>query len=67
MNLPLRYPPSQPKPPGQVNERNGASGKTVIADRGPVRVEVSPRSRRRLRADPDSQARRRFTGFDERI
>ncbi|WP_370586928.1 hypothetical protein [Burkholderia pseudomallei] len=67
MNLPLSYPSGQPKPPGQVNERNGASGKTVIADRGPVRVEAPPRSRRRLRADPDSQARRRFTGFDERI
>lgn len=24
----LRYPPGQPKPPGQANERNGASGKS---------------------------------------
>src|SRR5690606_6458836 len=43
MNLHLGYPPGQPKP-GQVNERNGASGKTVITDRGPVRVEL-PRDR----------------------
>ncbi len=32
-NLRLGYPPGQPKPPGQANERNGASGKTVITDR----------------------------------
>lgn len=30
MNLHLGYPPGRPKPPGQANERNGASGKTVI-------------------------------------
>ncbi|WP_425102646.1 IS256 family transposase [Burkholderia ambifaria] len=67
MNLHLGYPPGQPKPLGQANERNGASGKTVITDRGPVRVEV-PRDR-------DSsfepilipKHERRFTGFDERI
>ena len=29
---------------GQSNERNGASGKTVITERGPVRVEL-PRER----------------------
>jgi transposase-like protein len=40
MNLHLGYRPGQSKPPGQANERNGASGKTVITDRGPVRVEV---------------------------
>lgn len=27
MKLCPRYPPGQPKAPGQVNERNGASGK----------------------------------------
>nr|WP_126226078.1 IS256 family transposase [Burkholderia ambifaria] len=67
MNLHLGYPSGQPKPAGQANERNGASGKTVITDRGPVRVEV-PRDR------DDSfepilipKHERRFTGFDERI
>lgn len=40
MNLHLGYAPGRPKPPGQANERNGASGKTVITDRGPVRVEA---------------------------
>ncbi len=52
MNLHLDYPSGQSKPPGQANERNGASGKTVITDRGPVRVEV-PRDR--------------DGGFDERV
>ncbi|VWC46593.1 transposase, mutator family [Burkholderia lata] len=67
MNLHLGYPPGQPKPPGQANERNSASDKTVITDRGPVRVDV-PRGR------DDSfepilipKHERRFTGFDERI
>ncbi len=44
MNLHLGYPSGQSKPAGQANEHNGASGKTVITDRGPVRVEV-PRDR----------------------
>jgi len=38
MNLHLGYPPGQSKRAGQANERNGASGKTVITDRGPVRI-----------------------------
>lgn len=66
MNLHPRYPLGQPKAPGQVNERNGASGKTVITDR-PIRGDV-PRDR-----DGNFELililkhERRFTGFDERI
>jgi len=56
MNLHLGYHPGEPKPTGQGNERNGASGKTVLTEQGnPSRV--APRSRRHIRADPDSQAR----------
>jgi transposase-like protein len=67
MNLHLGYPPGQPKPPGQANERNGASGKTVITDRGPVRVEV-PRDRDgSFEPILIPKHERRFTGFDERI
>jgi len=67
MNLHLGYPPGQPKPPGQFNERNGASGKTVITDRGPVRVEV-PRDRDgSFEPILIPKHERRFTGFDERI
>jgi transposase-like protein len=54
-------------PPEQVNERNGASGKTIITDRGPVRVDL-PRDRDGsfdLVLIPKHE--RRFTGFDERI
>ncbi|KVE59925.1 transposase [Burkholderia vietnamiensis] len=67
MNLHLGYPPGQPKPPGQANERNGASGKTVITDRGPVRVDV-PRDRDgSFEPILIPKHERRFTGFDERI
>src|ERR1700749_468260 len=44
MNMHLGYHPGQPKPSGQTNERNGASGKTVITERGLVRVDL-PRDR----------------------
>ncbi len=67
MNLHLGYPLGQPKPPGQANERNGASGKTVITDRGPVRVDV-PRDRDgSFEPILIPKHERRFTGFDERI
>ncbi|MFL6666173.1 IS256 family transposase [Burkholderia ambifaria] len=67
MNLHLGYPSGQSKPIGQANERNGASGKTVITDRGPVRVEV-PRDRDgSFEPILIPKHERRFTGFDERI
>ncbi|WP_423364819.1 IS256 family transposase [Burkholderia sp. LMG 21824] len=67
MNLHLGYPPGQPKPLGQANERNGASSKTVITDRGPVRVDV-PRDRDgSFEPILIPKHERRFTGFDERI
>ncbi|WP_408732968.1 IS256 family transposase [Burkholderia cepacia] len=67
MNLHLGYPLGQPKPPGQANERNGASGKTFITDRGPVRVDV-PRDRDgSFEPILIPKHERRFTGFDERI
>ncbi|MDN7453706.1 IS256 family transposase [Burkholderia cenocepacia] len=67
MNLHLGYPSGQSKPAGQANERNGASGKTVITDRGPVRVEV-PRDRDgSFEPILIPKHERRFTGFDERI
>jgi transposase-like protein len=67
MNLRLGYPAGQSKPPGQANERNGASGKTVITDRGPVRVNV-PRDRDgSFESILIPKHERRFTGVDERI
>jgi len=67
MNLHLGYKPSDAKPSEQLNERNGASGKTIHTDRGPVRVSL-PRDRDGS-FDPIliPKHERRFTGFDERI
>lgn len=67
MNLHLGYRPGEDKPEGQANERNGASGKTVLTEHGPVRVEL-PRDRDGSFAPiliPKHE--RRFTGFDDRI
>ena len=44
MNEHLGYRQGESKPEGQANQRNGTSGKTVITDDGPVRIEV-PRDR----------------------
>ncbi len=67
MNLHLGYRPGESRPAGQGNERNGASGKTVLTEQGPIRVEL-PRDRDGSFAPiliPKHE--RRFTGFDERI
>ncbi len=40
MNLHLGYRPGEDKPEGQADKRNGASGKTVLTEHGPVRVEL---------------------------
>ncbi|MNL49406.1 Transposase, Mutator family [compost metagenome] len=44
MNLQLGYRLGEDKPEDQVNERHGASGKTLLTEHGPVRV-ASPRDR----------------------
>ncbi|MGH8465165.1 MAG: transposase [Pseudomonas sp.] len=66
MNLHLGYRPGEYKPEGQVNERNGANGKTLLTEHGPVRVE-HPRDRDGSFVPiliPKHE--RRFTGFDDR-
>ena len=63
----LGYTPGSAKPEEATNHRNGASGKTVLTDDGPLRVEV-PRDR-----DGSFEPllipkhERRFTGFDDKI
>jgi transposase-like protein len=63
----LGYPSGAPKAPESSNQRNGRSGKTVLTDDGPLRIEV-PRDR-----DGSFEPllipkhERRFTGFDEKI
>ena len=67
MNLHLGYRPGETKPQGQSNERNGASGKTVITERGPVRVEL-PRDRDgSFEPILIPKHERRFSGFDDKI
>ncbi len=63
MNLHLGYRPGGDKPEGQTNERNGASGKTVLTEHGPVRVE-RPRDRDgSFTPILIPKHERRFTGF----
>lgn len=67
MNLHLGYRPGEPRPADWDNARNGAGGKTVITDHGPMRVDL-PRDRDG--SFPPifiPRDKRRFTGFDERI
>ena len=63
----LGYAPGATKPEAVTNQRNGKSGKTVLTDDGPLRIEV-PRDR-----DGSFEPllipkhERRFTGFDDKI
>jgi len=63
----LGYRPGADKPAEAANHRNGASGKTVLTDDGPLRIEV-PRDREGS-FEPllIPKHERRFTGFDDKI
>lgn len=63
----LGYAPGAARPEDATNHRNGTSGKTVLTDDGPLRVEV-PRDRDGS-FEPVLIAKheRRFTGFDDKI
>lgn len=67
MTAHLGYKRGEPKPPGQSNQRNGTSGKTVLTDEGPVDIEV-PRDREGT-YEPllIGKHQRRFEGFDQKI
>lgn len=63
----LGYAPGADKPAGADNHRNGASGKTVLTDYGPLRIDV-PRDRQgRFEPLLIPKHERRFTGFDDKI
>ena len=67
MSQHLGYKPGEDKPDGQTNERNGASGKTVLTDKGAVRIDV-PRDRAgSFEPILIPKHERRFTGFDDKI
>jgi putative transposase len=63
----LGYRQGESKPEGQANQRNGTTGKTVITDDGPIRIEV-PRDRDgSFEPQIIGKHERRFTGFDQKI
>jgi len=63
----LGYPPGGAKPEDRTNHRNGASGKTVLTDDGPLPIAV-PRDREGT-FEPRliGKHERRFTGFDDKV
>lgn len=63
----LGYAPGQAKPEDESNHRNGSSGKTVLTDDGPLRIDI-PRDRKGA-FEPRliGKHERRFTGFDDKI
>jgi transposase-like protein len=63
----LGYPAGGDKPESATNHRNGNSGKTVLTDDGPLRIEV-PRDREgEFEPKLIGKHERRFTGFDDKI
>jgi len=63
----LGYPPGADKPAEMGSHRNGATGKTVLTDAGPLRIDI-PRDRQGS-FEPllIPKHERRFTGFDDKI
>ncbi|AEF88852.1 transposase mutator type [Delftia sp. Cs1-4] len=63
----LGYAPGGAKPEAGANHRNGSTGKTVLTDDGPLRIEV-PRDRAgSFEPVLIPKHERRFTGFDDKI
>ncbi|WP_079433057.1 IS256 family transposase [Zoogloea sp. LCSB751] len=63
----LGYAEGEAKPEASANQRNGTSGKTVLTDDGPLRIDV-PRDRAgQFEPQLIGKHERRFTGFDDRI
>lgn len=63
----LGYPPGAAKAEDASNHRNGVSGKTVLTEDGPLRIEV-PRDREgSFEPVLIPKHERRFTGFDDKI
>jgi transposase-like protein len=67
MSQHLGYKAGEDKPDGQTNERNGASGKTVLTDKGAVRIDVPRDPAGSFEPILIPKHERRFTGFDDKI
>src|SRR5690349_13821252 len=63
----LGYPPGAEKPPGETNQRNGTSAKTVLTEDGRIPLDI-PRDREGT-FEPQliPKHARRFDGFDDTI
>ena len=60
-------PPGAAKPGDATNHRNGTTGKTVLTEDGPLRIDI-PRDRQgRFEPLLIPKHERRFTGFDDKI
>jgi putative transposase len=67
MSYHLGYAAGADKPHTTSNHRNGKSGKTVLTEEGPLRIEV-PRDREgNFEPKLIGKHERRFTGFDDKI
>ena len=63
----LGYAEGEEKPEASANQRNGTSGKTVLTDDGPLRIDI-PRDRAgQFEPQLIGKHERRFTGFDDKI
>lgn len=63
----LGYESGGEKPEGVPNHRNGSSGKTVLIDDGPLRIDVPRDPKGAFEPQLIGKHERRFTGFDAKI
>ena len=67
MSLHLDYAPGEDKPAGVANHRNGSSGKTLLTDTGPLRIDIPPDRTGAFEPLIVPKHGRRYEGFDELI
>jgi transposase-like protein len=63
----LGYAAGADKPEARTNHRNGKSGKTVLTDGGPLRIEFREIGRGEFEPKLIGKHERGFTGFDDQI
>ena len=63
----LGYPPGTAKPDAASNQRNGTSGKTILTEDGPLRLQIARDRDGSFEPLLIPKHERRFTGFDDKI